>query len=106
MGAFLHTRRMTTTNNLRMLQQRVLLTQLVEEPVAVGKLVVPESVAKNVSRGRVVAVDEGKLRVDDEVFFDARQAVPMTIEGQELLVVHESQIIAVINTKKKAKKTA
>lgn len=88
--------------NIQMLQQRVLLTQLPEEPVSVGKLVVPESVAKNLSRGKIAAVDEGKLRVGDEVWFDNRQALPASIEGKDYLIVHESQILAVLKKKSKA----
>lgn len=80
--------------NLRMLQQRVLLTQLPDEPVSVGKLVVPETVSKSISRGKIVAIDEGKLRVDDEVYYDSREAMSLTLDGSEYLIVHESQIIA------------
>lgn len=84
-----------------MLQQRVLLSQLPDEPVSVGKLVVPDSVAKNLNRGRIVAVDEGKLRVNDEVWFDSRLALPMSIEGADYLIVHESQILAVLSKRSK-----
>lgn len=87
--------------NIQMLQQRVLLTQLPDEPVSVGKLVVPESVAKNLNRGKIAAVDEGKLRVGDEVWFDNRQALPLSVEGIEYLIVHESQILAVVKKKTK-----
>ncbi len=85
-----------------MLQQRVLLEALPDESVSVGKLVVPETVAKNISRGKIVSVDEGKLRVGDLVFFDTRQALPLTVDGKELLIVHESQILVLV--KKKPKK--
>lgn len=91
--------------NIQMLQQRVLLTQLPDEPVSVGKLVVPESVAKNLNRGKIVAVDEGKLRVGDEVWFDNRQALPLSlgIDGTDYLIVHESQILAVLKKKTKTR---
>jgi co-chaperonin GroES (HSP10) len=89
--------------NVRMLQQRVLLTQLPDESISIGKLVVPETVAKNIARGKIAAVDEGKLRVGDEVFYDTRQALPLSINGEECLIVHESQILLVLEKKKASK---
>lgn len=89
--------------NVRMLQQRVLLTQLPDEPISVGKLVVPETVAKNIARGKIASVDEGKLRVGDEVFYDTRQALPLSINGEEYLILHESQILLVLEKKKTSK---
>jgi co-chaperonin GroES (HSP10) len=89
---------------IQMLQQRVLLTQLPDEPVAVGRLVVPESVAKNLNRGKIVAVAEGRLRIEDEVLFDSRQALPFNYNGKEYLIVHEGQILAVLKKKKQKSK--
>jgi co-chaperonin GroES (HSP10) len=89
--------------NVRMLQQRVLLTPIPDEPISVGRLVVPETVARNIARGRIAAVDEGKLRVGDEVFYDTRQALPLNIDNIEFLIVHESQILLVLESKKKRK---
>jgi len=83
--------------HIQMLHQRVLLKLVEEEPSSVGKLIVPETVAKNISKGIVVSVDEGKLRVNDLVMFDNRQSFPVTIDSTEFLITHETQIVGIIN---------
>ncbi len=86
-----------------MFQQKVLVEELEEPPVPEGKLLIPQSVAKNLARGRIVAVDEGKLRVGDTILYDNRQALPCKLEEHEYLVIHESSIIGVFG-KNKVKK--
>lgn len=86
--------------DIQMFQQRVLLEEIPEEPNREGKIVVPQTVAKNLSRGKLIAVNDGKLREGDLVLFDNRQAVSITLEGKEYLIAHETQIIAVLGKKK------
>lgn len=81
---------------IRMLQQRVLIAQIPDEPTTVGNLFIPETVTKNIARGKILAIDEGKLRVDDEVIYDPRQAIPFVFESVECSILHESQIFAVV----------
>lgn len=83
-----------------MLQQRVLVTPIENDSTVVGHLFIPETVAKNIARGIISAIGEGKLRVGDEIVFDSRQTMPFTFEGKEYLILHESQIIAVLNKKR------
>lgn len=89
-----------------MLQQRVLVKELVSKTIPVGKLIVPDSVTKNLSRGRIIAVDEGKLRIGDIVLFDNRSSMPITFKTSEYLIVHENQIIAVVKRKSKQRKAS
>jgi chaperonin GroES len=89
--------------NIRMFQQRVLISQDPDEPTTHGGLFVPETVAKNIAKGKIQSVDEGKLRVGDQVLFDTRQAIAVKLEGQEFVVVHESQILAVLGRQKQKK---
>lgn len=78
----------------QMLQQKVVIKPLPEEPTTVGKLFVPDTVIKPVSKGIVAYVGEGKLRSGDVVLFDNRQSLPLTILEDEYVVVHETQVFA------------
>jgi len=91
--------------NVRMFQQRVLLKPMEEPKAQAGKLVVPDTVAKNLGRGKIVAVDEGKLRVGDTVLYDNRQGMPCSLEGGEYVIVHETNILAVLGKQKDPKKS-
>lgn len=86
--------------NVRMYQQRVLLEPVEEPKIQAGKLVVPDTVAKSLGRGKIVAVDEGKLRVGDIVLYDNRQGMPCSLEGVEYVIVHENNILVVFGKQK------
>jgi len=90
---------------VRMLQQRVLLEPLEEPKVQTGNLVVPDTVAKNLGRAKIVSVDEGKLRVGDVVLYDTRQGMTCSLEGEEYVIVHESNVFAVLGQQKGSKKS-
>ena len=94
-----------TMKNIRMLQQRVLLRPLATPISSTKKLFIPEGVNKNLGRGEVVATSEVKLRVGDEVLYDLRQTMPMTLSDEELVLIHESYIYAVFSKNIKKLKT-
>lgn len=83
-----------------MLQQRLLVEESPEPSTTSSGLIVPETIAKNLGRGKIVAVGETKLRSGDTVIFDRRQAIPMSLDDKEYLILHESQVIAVLSKKK------
>lgn len=83
--------------NIRMFQQRVLIKQDEPEQCTDGILTIPDSVTKHIGIGHIVAIDEGKLRVGDKVVFDTRQILPFRIEKEDYVILHESQIIAVLS---------
>lgn len=92
-----------TRPNIRMFQQKVLIRELPTPSVQAGKLVVPDTVAKNLGRGKIVAVDEGKLRVGDTILYDNRQAMPCNLEGEEFFILAETSILAVLGKPKTRK---
>lgn len=79
-----------------MFQQRVLVKQDESEPASDGGLIIPDSVSKWIGKGSIVAIDEGKLRIGDQVLFDVRQVIPVRLEKEDFVILHESQILAVL----------
>jgi len=77
-----------------MLQQKVIIKPLAEEPTTVGKLFVPDTVAKPVSKGIVIHVGDSKIRSGDVVLFDNRQSLPYVVGEDECVIVHETQVFA------------
>ena len=92
---------------LRPLHDRVILKRLEEEKISAGGIVIPDSAAEKPIRGEVIAVgtgkilDDGKVRpiavkVGDKVLFGKYSGTEVKVDGEELLVMREEDIIAVI----------
>ena len=94
--------------SIRPLHDRVLVRREEEETKSAGGIVLPGSAAEKPSRGEVIAVGNGKItengdvrpldvKVGDTVIFDqyARTA-PVKVEGEELLIMSEAEILAVV----------
>ncbi len=92
---------------LRPLHDRVIVKRLEEERVSAGGIVIPDSAAEKPSRGKVIAAgpgkvnDEGKVRpldvkAGDTILFGKWSGTEVKVEGEELLVMKEEDIQAVI----------
>ena len=92
---------------LRPLHDRVILKRLEEEKISTGGIVIPDSAAEKPIRGEVIAagtgkiLDDGKVRpiavkVGDKVLFGKYSGTEVKVDGEELLVMREEDIIAVI----------
>ena len=92
---------------LRPLHDRVIVKRLEEERVSAGGIVIPDSAAEKPSRGKVIAAgppnvnDEGKVRAldvkaGDTILFGKWSGTEVKIDGEELLVMKEEDIQAVI----------
>lgn len=80
------------------LNQRVLLLEEVSDPAQTGKLVRVEGDKNPLGRGKVCFVADdlkNKIVVGDTVIFDRRQALPLKVENEEYLLVHESMLYLV-----------
>lgn len=100
----------------RPLHDRVLLRRLESDAKTAGGIIIPDTAKEKPAQGEVVAVgsgtrdDSGKLqpldvKPGDTVLFSKWSGTEVTIDGEELLVVKESDIMGVIEGKK-AKKAA
>lgn len=92
---------------LRPLHDRVIVKRTEEERVSAGGIVIPDSATEKPIRGEVLAVGNGKIlengekraldiRVGDTVLFGKYSGTEVKVEGEELLVMREEDIMAVI----------
>jgi len=98
--------------NIRPLQDRVVVKRKEEETTTAGGIVLPGSAAEKPSQGEVVAVGPGRLmengdvrpvdlKVGDTVLFGKYASNTVQIGDDELLILNESEIFGVLETKKK-----
>jgi len=93
--------------NIRPLHDRVLIRRQEEERKTAGGIVIPDSATEKPIRGEVIAVGNGKVlengekrpldvKVGDTVLFGKYSGTEVKVEGEELLVMREEDIMAVI----------
>ncbi len=93
--------------NIRPLHDRVVVRRSEEEQTTASGLIIPGSASEKPSEGIVVAVGKGKktdngdiialdVKVKDKVLFDQFASTEITVEGETLLVMSESDIVAVV----------
>ncbi len=93
--------------NLRPLHDRVVVRRQEEEQTSPGGIVLPDSATEKPIRGEVIAVGNGKildsgdvraldLQVGDKVLFGKYSGTEVKINDEELLVMREDDIMAVI----------
>lgn len=100
----------------RPLHDRVLLRRLESDAKTAGGIIIPDTAKEKPAQGEVVAVGNGlrdesgkvqplDVKAGDTVLFSKWSGTEVTIDGEELLVVKESDIMGIIEGKK-AKKAA
>ena len=93
--------------SIRPLQDRVVVRRLEEETKSAGGIVIPGSAAEKPSQGEVLAVGPGKkldngtlqavdLTVGEKVLFGQYAGSTVKIDGEELLIMSESEVFGVI----------
>ena len=94
---------------MRPLHDRVIIRRMEEERTSPGGIVIPDSAAEKPIKGEVIAVGNGKvldsgevraldLKAGDKVLFGKYSGTEVKVEGEELLVMKEDEIMAVIET--------
>lgn len=91
---------------LRPLQDRVIIKRLDNETKTASGIVIPDSAAEKPDQGEVLAVGPGKnvdgklvpvsLKAGDKVLFGKYAGQAVKVDGQELLVIREDEILAVV----------
>jgi len=92
---------------LRPLHDRVIIKRLEAETKSAGGIVIPDSATEKPIKGEVVAVGNGKILEDgkvrplavkagEKVLFGKYSGTEVKVEGQELLVMREEDLMAVI----------
>ena len=89
------------------LDDRVLIKQCEAEERTAGGIVLPDTAKEKPQRGKVVAVGAGKLldsgkrgemclKKGDEVFYGKYSGTEIKIDGEEYVIIRESDVLAIV----------
>ncbi len=92
---------------LRPLHDRVIIKRLEAETKSAGGIVIPDAAAEKPIKGEVIAAGTGKIledgkvrpiavKVGDIVLFGKYSGTEIKIDGEELLVMREEDLVAVV----------
>ena len=92
---------------LRPLHDRVIIKRLEEERKTASGIVIPDTAAEKPDQGEVLAVGPGKknedgklvpvdVKVGDHILFGKYSGTEVKVDGDELLVMREEDVMAVI----------
>ena len=92
---------------IRPLHDRVIVKRIEEERKSAGGIVIPDTAAEKPDQGEIVAVGKGKkddngkliaidVKVGDRVLFGKYSGQTVKVEGEELLVMREEDVMGVI----------
>lgn len=92
---------------IRPLQDRVIVKRLEEETKTAGGIIIPDSAKEKPQRGEIVAAGPGKkneagklqpldVKKGDKVLFSKYAGTEIKVDGEELLIMREDDIMGVI----------
>ena len=92
---------------IRPLHDRVIIRRVEENEAKLGSLYIPDSAKEKPQRGEVVAVGAGKMldsgervppevKAGDQVLFGKYSGSEVKVDGQEILIVREDEILGVL----------
>jgi len=92
---------------IRPLHDRVIVRRLEEETMSAGGIVIPDSAKEKPAEGEVIAAGNGKIlengevraldvKVGDKVLFGKYSGTEVKVDGEELIVMREDDIVAVV----------
>jgi len=93
--------------NIRPLHDRVIVKRMEEERTTAGGIVIPDTAAEKPIRGEILAIGKGKIlesgdirpldvKVGDKVLFGKYSGTEVKVNGQDLLVMREEDIMGVL----------
>lgn len=100
---------MTLAKKIRPLNDRVVVKRLDAEEKTKSGIIIPDSAKEKPQQGEIMAVGPGRwnedgdermkmdVKVGDKILFGKWAATEVKIDGEEVLVLKEDDIIAVLN---------
>ena len=93
--------------NIRPLHDRVIIRRMEEEKTSPGGIVIPDSATEKPIKGEVVAIGKGKIlengdvrpldvKIGDMILFGKYSGTEVSVDGEELLVMREDDITAIV----------
>ncbi|MAR82538.1 MAG: co-chaperone GroES [Woeseiaceae bacterium] len=92
--------------NIRPLHDRVIVKRMEEERTSPGGIVLPDAATEKPIKGEVLAVGNGRVmesgeiraldvKAGDQVLFGKYSGTEIKVDGEELLVMKEDDIVAI-----------
>lgn len=92
---------------IRPLQDRVIVKRLEEEQKTAGGIIIPDTAKEKPQKGEIIAAGPGKrgedgkvtkldVKAGDKVLFSKYAGTEIKVEGDELLIMREDDIMGVI----------
>ena len=103
--------------SFRPLHDRVLVRRVEENAKTPGGIIIPDTAKEKPQEGEIIAVgpglrsEDGKLtpldvRVGDRILFGKWSGTDVKIDGEELVILKESDLLGVVETRAAARKAA
>src|SRR6516225_4298586 len=97
-----------TEVGVRPLHDRILVRRTAEETKTAGGIIIPDTAKEKPQRGEIVAAgkgrisDEGKVmplevKVGDKILFGKYSGTELKLNGEELLMMREEDVLGIIN---------
>ena len=94
--------------NIRPLHDRVIVKRVEEGEQVRGGIIIPDSAKEKPQEGEVIAVGEGKylkngkrqaldVKAGDRVLFGKYSSSEVRIDGEELLIIREDEVLGIIS---------
>ena len=101
--------------SFRPLHDRVLVRRVKEEEKSKGGIIIPDTVKEKPQEGKIVAVGSGSrgedgkvtpldVKAGDRILFGKWSGTEVTIDGEELIIMKESDILGIVEKPAAAKK--
>jgi len=92
---------------VRPLHDRLLVRRIEEEETARGGIIIPDTAKEKPMEGKVLAVGNGKVlengtklpldvKVGDRILFGKYSGTEIKIDGEEVLIVREDEVLAIM----------
>lgn len=90
------------------LGDKIVVKRLEAEKKTAGGIVLPDSATEKPQRGKIIAIGEGRrldsgelqkpaVKVGDEVVFTSYAGTEVKVEGQDLLIMNENDVLAIVD---------
>lgn len=92
---------------LKPLHDRIVVKRMEEEEKTAGGIIIPDTAKEKPQQGKVIAAGDGKIREDgsrtpltvkegDRILFSKYAGTEIKVEGEELLIMREDDVLAVV----------
>ncbi len=88
--------------NIKPLADRVIIEPAAAEEKTAGGIIIPDTAKEKPQKGTVLAVGPGKpdepltVKVGDSVLYGKYSGTEITVEGNDYLIMRESDIVAIV----------